>query len=185
MACYYGCSTNSSRLAWCLYLVFFVAMAGAHCTALPAIVYPRQAVSFGEAVLSQAAWILHCFPGTGCWIAFGLGFTRCVSEITEGPCETIKDIQLEPTQSFDNSNIQSVNDVAVEVCTYDYNLTATSPAYDDCVTCLTDVSNCVLDQRWTALAALILGLLSLGPCFFCCCCASPKRYQYASTSAYR
>eukprot|EP00873_Tetraselmis_striata_P016546 jgi/Tetstr1/436810/TSEL_025588.t1 len=129
MACYYGCSTNSSRLAWCLYLVFFVAMAG-------------------------------------CWIAFGLGFTRCVSEITEGPCETIKDIQLEPTQSFDNSNIQSVNDVAVEVCTYDYNLTATSPAYDDCVTCLTDVSNCVLDQRWTALAALILRPAEPGPVLF-------------------
>mmetsp|Transcript_34399 Transcript_34399/g.61398 ORF Transcript_34399/g.61398 Transcript_34399/m.61398 type:complete len:156 (-) Transcript_34399:319-786(-) len=148
MPCYYGCSTAGSRVAWCLYFVFFVAMAG-------------------------------------CWIGFGVGFAKCAESAVEpeGPCEVLVEVQLEPTQSFENSSLRSVADVSAEVCVQEYNLTATHPDYDDCVTCLTDLSLCILEQRWTALAALILCLLTLGPCFYCCCCASPAGLKYANDAA--
>jgi len=83
------------------------------------------------------------------------------------------------TETFTAANTANLTATLGLACEEQLGFQPGTQDYSDCVTCFEDSLNCVYNQRWAALAGIILTVLTLLPCFFCCCCSSAPSDKYA------
>mmetsp|Transcript_18660 Transcript_18660/g.52099 ORF Transcript_18660/g.52099 Transcript_18660/m.52099 type:complete len:145 (+) Transcript_18660:296-730(+) len=108
--------------------------------------------------------------------SWGISTSQCVTGLETDPsCTVLQNVTSTPNITItDATDLDQALGEACEELGFDIS----TQEYQDCKDCLTVASNCFISSWPLLVSAIVLGVLSVLPCFYCCCCSGNPSSAY-------